>query len=73
MSSPGGGVLVCVKNIFASTELCIDDDFEMIAVEVKELDKIYTWEIIGIYRVANEDTLAFERLAACTLLTRNLT
>jgi hypothetical protein len=32
--------------------LWVDDDFEMIAVEVKGMDKTYTWEIIGIYRAA---------------------
>jgi len=62
-----------MKNIFASTELWIDNNFEMIAVEVKGLDKKYMWEIIGFYRAPNEDTLAFKRLAACTLPTRNLT
>ena len=69
----GGGVFICVKNIIASTELCVDEDFEMIAVEVKGMDSKYTWEIIGIYRAPNEDMLAIERLAACTLPTRNLT
>jgi len=34
-SSLGGGVFICVKNIFASTELWVDDDFEIIVVEVK--------------------------------------
>ena len=32
----------------------------MIAVEVKRMDPIYPWEIIGIYRAPNEDTLAIE-------------
>ena len=50
----------------------VNDDFEMIAVEVKGMDKKYTWEIIGIYRAPNEDMLATERLAARTLPTRNL-
>ena len=34
----GGGVFICVKNIIASTELWVDEDFEMIAVEVKGMD-----------------------------------
>jgi hypothetical protein len=38
----------------------------MIAVEVKGMDRKYTWEIIGIYRAANEDMLAIETLAART-------
>jgi len=54
-------------------ELWVDDDFEMIAVEVKVMDLKYTWEITGIYRAPNEDMLAIERLAAHTLPTRNLT
>ena len=31
----GGGVFICVKNFIATTELWVDDDFEIIAVEVK--------------------------------------
>jgi len=57
------------NNFIASTELCVDDDFEMITFEVKEMDPKYTWEIIGIYRAPNEDTLVIEGLAARTLLT----
>ena len=38
-------------------EIWLDDDFEMIAVEVKGMDPKYTCEIIGIYRVSNEDML----------------
>ena len=45
----------------------------MIAVEVKGMDPKHTWEIVCIYRAPNEDLLAIERLAACTLHTRNLT
>jgi hypothetical protein len=37
------------------------------------MDSKYTWEIVGIYRVLNENLLAIERLAALTLTTRNLT
>jgi hypothetical protein len=39
----------------------------MIAVEVKGMDPKYTWEIIGAYRVPNEDMLANERLVTRTL------
>ena len=45
----------------------------MIAVEVKGMDPKYMWEIIGVYRAANEDMLTTKRLAARTLHTRNLT
>ena len=72
-SARGGGVFICVKNTIASTELWVDDDFEMIAVELKGMNAKYTWEIIGIYTVPNEDMLAIERLAARKLPTRNLT
>jgi hypothetical protein len=72
-SARGGGVFICVKNVIASKHLWADEDFEMIAVEVKGLDPKYTWEIIGTYRVPTEDILAVERLAARTLATRNLT
>jgi len=69
----GGGVFICVKSIIASTELWVDEDYEMIAVEVKGKDPKYMWEIIGIYNAPNEGTLAIERLTACSLSTRNLT
>jgi hypothetical protein len=72
-SSRGGGGFICIKNIFASTELWVDDDFEMIAVEVKGIDQKYAWEIIGIYRAPNENMLTIERLVARNLPTRNLT
>ena len=45
-SARGGGFFICVKNIIASTELWVDEDFEMIAVEVKGMDPKYTWGII---------------------------
>jgi hypothetical protein len=47
-SARGGGVFICVKNPIACTELWVDEDFEMIAVEVKGMDLKHTWEIIGI-------------------------
>jgi hypothetical protein len=47
-------------------EIWVDVDFEMIAVEVKGRDPKFTWEIVGMYRAANEDMLAIERLAART-------
>ena len=72
-SAHGGRVFICVKNIIASVELWVDEDFEMITVEMKEKDPKYTWEMMGIYRAPNEDILAIERLAARTLSTRYLT
>ena len=72
-SAHDGGVVICVKNIIASTELWADDDFEMMAVKVKGMDPKHTWDITGLYRAPNEDVLAIERLEARTLTTRNLT
>jgi hypothetical protein len=62
-----GGVFICVKNPIVSTELWVDEDFEMITVEVKGIDPKHTWEIIGIYRAPNEDISAIEKFAARTL------
>jgi uncharacterized protein YijF (DUF1287 family) len=67
-SDRGGGVFFCVKNISASTELCIDVNFEMIGVEVKEIDLNFKWQIIGIYRAPHENMLAIERSSTPTLL-----
>jgi hypothetical protein len=70
-----GGIMgvICVKNLIAATELWVDGDFEMIAVEVKGMDLKYMWQIMSIYRAANVDMLLSGRLAACNLHTRNLT
>jgi hypothetical protein len=43
-----------------------DEDFEMIAVEVKGRDPKFTWEIIGLDRAPNEGMRVIERLAAQT-------
>ena len=48
------------------TELWTDEDFEMVAVEVKGRNPKLTWEIVGIYRAPNEDMRVIERLAART-------
>jgi hypothetical protein len=64
-------VFICVKNNIACSELWVDDDFEMIAVEVKGSDPKCTWEIVGIYRAPNEDIRVFERLADRTGFLRN--
>jgi hypothetical protein len=41
----------------------VDDDFEIIAVEVKGSDLKDTWEIVGSYRAPNKDIRVIERLA----------
>jgi len=58
------------NNFIVSTDLWVDDDFEMIAFEVKAMNPKYTWEIINIYRAPNEDILVIEGLAPRTLPTR---
>jgi len=59
-------VFICVKNYFDYRELWTDEDFEMVAVEVKGRDPKFTWEIVGIYGAPNEDMQVIERLAART-------
>jgi hypothetical protein len=60
------GVFICVKNNFACSELWVDDEFEILAVEVKGSDPKCTWEIVGIHRAPNEDIRVIEKLAART-------
>jgi hypothetical protein len=62
-----------VKNYINCRELWTDEDFEVIAVEVKSRDSKFTWEIVGIYRAPNEDMRVIERLAARTGYTGNST
>jgi len=62
----GVGVYICIKNNIACSELWVDDEFEMIAVEVKGSDPKCTWEIVGIYRAPKEDVWVIKRLAART-------
>jgi hypothetical protein len=62
----GGGVFICVKNNIACSELWVDDDFEIIAVEVKDSDHKHTLAIVGMYRARNEDIRVIERLGART-------
>lgn len=62
----GGVVIICVKNHISCAELWVDKDSEMIAVAVKSMGQIYTWEITGIYRAPYEYKRMVERLAART-------
>ena len=59
-------MFICIKKNIACSELWVDDEFEMTAVEVKGSDPKCTWEIVGIYRAPNEDIRVIERLAART-------
>ena len=61
-----GRVFICVKNNIDYSELWVDDDFEIIAEEVKGIDRKYTWEIGEIYRAPNEDMRVIEKLATWT-------
>jgi hypothetical protein len=67
----GGGVS-SVKNVITCTELWVDEEAKMIAVEVKGTDQKYSWEIKGLYRAPNEDMFAIEKLVAHTQLTRHV-
>ena len=58
-SSRGGGVFICFKNYIVFRQLWTDEDFELIAVEIKSRDHKFIWEIIGLYRTPNEDTRFF--------------
>ena len=69
----GGGVFVCVKKYIACAELRVDEDFELSAVEVKDMVAKYTGEIIGIYRAPYENMRLIEILAARTGYSRNST
>ena len=69
---PGGrGAFICVKNNITCSELWVEDEFEIVAVEVKGSDPKCTWEILGIYIAPNEDIRVIERLAAGTGFLRN--
>jgi hypothetical protein len=39
-------VLICVNNYIVCTELWVNEDFEIIAVEVKGRDAKFTWKIV---------------------------
>jgi hypothetical protein len=58
----GGRLFICVKDYIACVELWADEDFEMIAVDVKGRNPKFTWEIEGIYRAPNQDMRVVERL-----------
>jgi hypothetical protein len=69
----GGGVFICVKNNIACSGLWVDDDFEIIAFEIRGSDPKITWEIIDSYRAPNEDMRVIEMLAARTGFSGNST
>jgi hypothetical protein len=59
-------VFIYVKNHIAYVELWVDEDFKMIAVEVKCRGPKFSWEIVGIYRAPNDNMRVIEGLAART-------
>ena len=71
--SRGGGVFIGVKNYIDCREIWVDEDFEILAVEIKGRYPIATWEIVGTYRAPNEDMGVLERLATRTGSTGNCT
>jgi len=68
-----GGIFICVKNYIGCRQLWTDEDFEMVAVEVKGRNPKFTWEVVGVYRAPNEDVRVIEKLAARTGSTANST
>ena len=69
----GRGFFICIKNSITATELWVDNDYEILAVEVIGKDPKYKREIIGIYRAPNEDKREIEMLLGNISPTRNLT
>jgi len=59
-------VFICVKSNIACSELWVEEEFEIIAVEIKGSDPKCTWKIVGIYRAQNVDTRIIEKVAART-------
>jgi hypothetical protein len=53
------------------TKLWTDEEFEMLAVEIKSRNQKLTWEIVGMYRAPNEYMRDLERLVARTGGTSN--
>jgi hypothetical protein len=64
-----GSVHLCFKNYVDCRELWTDEDFQIIAVEVKGRDPKFTWEFVGIYKAPNENMRVIERLVARTAYT----
>jgi hypothetical protein len=56
-------MFICGKKHIECVELWMDEDFEMIAVEVKGKDPKCALEIVGICRAPNEDMRVIERMA----------
>jgi hypothetical protein len=63
----------CVKKLIDCRGLWADEYFEMIANEVKGRDTKFTWKILDIYIVLNEDMRLLERLEAQTGYAGNTT
>ena len=72
MCSQGGGVFICVKNYIDCRMIWTDEIFEMIAVDVKDKNPKFAWEVVGVYRAPNEDMRVVERLAARTGFTETV-
>lgn len=57
-------MFICIKKYIACAELWVDKDFEMIAVEMKDRNPKFTWEIVS--RAPNEGMQVIGRLSART-------
>jgi len=68
-----GAVFICVKNYVDCRELWTDEDFEMMAVEIKGGNPKFAWEVVRVYRAPNEDMRVIEGLAARTGFAGNST
>jgi hypothetical protein len=61
------------KIYITRAELCVDEVYEMTAVEIKGRDPNIKWEIVGICRAPNEDVSLLEKLAYRTGYMRRTT
>jgi hypothetical protein len=59
----GGGIFICVKGNNECKVLWTDKVFEMKAVEVKDGNPKFSWEVVGVYRSPNEDMRIIETSA----------
>jgi hypothetical protein len=55
-------VFICVKNNITCSELWVDEDFDMLAVEIEGSDPKYLLEVVGTNGVPNEDIRVIEKL-----------
>jgi hypothetical protein len=64
---------LCCLSCGLCRELWADEEFEMLAVEVKGRNPKCIWEVVGMYRAPTDDMRAIERLATRTGFTGSST